>query len=139
MYARDDYDVYARGDYDYDLYARGDDGLYLEARDLDDAVTLLARDLLYARLDEPKREHYASREKYEAAWKSWNRHSGDVMRAQQSAYKDHPQAGEPAPKNPADWKKWSQANSQATGRISSAIKHASHEHHKDLKKIQGKR
>ena len=78
---RSDYDLYARNS-DYDVYARSDDGIYLSARDLNTA-TLLARDLLYARLDEPKREHYATKDQWEKAWKSWNRHNGEILREHQ--------------------------------------------------------
>ena len=93
VYARsDDYDLYSRGD-EYDLYARSDDALYLEARDLDDVATLLARELLYARMDAPKREHYSSTESYEAAYRPWNRHHGQHMRDTQNAMAKHSQAG----------------------------------------------
>lgn len=146
LYARgDDYELYARGDDydlhardDYDLWSRSSDGLYLDARDLDDAVTLLARELLYARMDEPKREQYSSTEKYEAAWKSWNRHNGKVLKDTQKAMAKHPQAGEPMPSGQHAFSSWNHDNRKVDHQVQNTIHRESHAHHKDLKKIDKK-
>ena len=132
--ARGDSDLYARGD--YDMYARSDDSLYLAARDLD-SVTLLARDLLYARLDEPKREHYATKEQYEKAWKSWNRHNGEILREYQKTLAEHPHAGQPQPHGDHDaWKKWAQDNRHVANHMQNTMHREGHEHHKDIQRIE---
>ena len=135
LWDRDDYDLYARGD--YDLWSRSDNGLYLSARDLDD-LTLLARDLLYARLDEPKREHYKDRAQYEAAWKSWNRHNGQILRDQQKTLAKHPHAGEPQPSTSdhAAWQQWNHDNRHVDHHMQDTIHREGHAHHKDVQKIE---
>ena len=132
--ARGDYDLYARDDF-ADMYARSDDGFYLSARDLD-TVTLLARDLLYARMDRPKREHYATQAQYEAAFKSWNRHNGEVLRDYQSSLAKHPHAGGPQPSDPNEWKKWAQDNRHVAHHVQDTIHQQAHEHHKDIQRIE---
>ena len=132
--ARSDYDLYARGD--YDLWSRSDDGVYLTARELD-AVALLARDLLYARFDEPKREHYASHDQWEKAWKSWNRHNGAILRDQQKTLAKHPLAGEPAPHGDHDaWQAWNHDNRHVDHHMQDTIHREGHEHYKDQRKIE---
>ena len=131
--ARDDYDLYARGD--YDLYGRSDDIAYLTARDLD-AVTLIARGLLFPRISEPKREHYATREQYEKAWKSWNRHNGEILREHQKTLERHPHAGGPAPSDPEAWKAWNRANRHVDHHMQETIHRQEHEHYKDTQRIE---
>ena len=119
------------------MYARSDEGLYLAARDLD-AVTLLARDLLFARLDEPKREHYANHEQWEKAWKSWNRHNGEILREHQKTLAKHPMAGEPQPHHGDHeaWKQWNHDNRHVDHHMQDTIHREGHEHYKDIKKIE---
>ena len=118
------------------MYARSDDGLYLSARDLD-AVTLLARDLLYARLDAPKREHYATQEQYSAAYKSWNRHNGQILREQQQTLAKHPHAGEPAPHGDhAAWQQWNHDNRHVDHHMQDTIHREGHAYHKDTQRIE---
>ena len=78
-------------------------------------MTLLARDLLFARLDEPKREHYANKDQWEKAWKSWNRHNGDIWREHDKIQAKCSLAGEPQPQlgDHEAWKKWAQDNRHA--------------------------
>ena len=132
--ARGDYDLYARDDYAR-MYARSNDGLYLAARDLN-TVTLLARDLLYARMDRPRREHYATQEQYEKAFKAWNRHNGEILRDYQNTLAKHPHAGGPQPSDPNEWKKWAQDNRHVVHHVQDTIHHQAHEHHKDIQRIE---
>ena len=112
------------------MYARSDD--YLTARDLD----IMARGLLFARLNEPKREHYATHEQYEKAWKSWNRHNGEIMREYQKTLQKHPMAGEPQPHDPEAWKKWAQDNRHVANHMQSHMAQQGHEHYKDIQRIE---
>lgn len=126
--------MYAREDYG-NMYARSDDGLYLAARDLD-TVTLLARDLLYARLDQPKREHYPTWEAYDKAWKAWNRHNGEVLRDYQKTLAKHPHAGGSQPSDPKEWQKWAKDNRQVANHMQSSINQQAHGLHQDNQRIE---
>ena len=133
--ARDDYDLYARGD--YDMYARSDDVAYLTARDLDDVATLIARDLLFPRLFKPRREQYATQEQYEKAFKSWNRHAGEILKQEQKIQQKHPLAGTPEPHGDhAAWKQWNRDNMHVSQHIQDTIHREGHEHHKDIQRIE---
>ncbi|KAI0721805.1 hypothetical protein C8Q72DRAFT_65492 [Fomitopsis betulina] len=121
---RDDgFDLYARGD-DYDLYARNDD-----------VVTLLAREVLYARMDAPKREHYSSTESYEAAYRPWNRHHGQHMRDTQNAMAKHSQAGDPMPSGQKDFASWNRDNRKVDHMRQKSFHRENHGHAKDVNKI----
>ena len=129
--------MYAREDY-VDMYARGDDGLYLADRDLD-SVTLLARDLLYARMDRPERHQFATQAEYEKAFKSWNRRNGQILRDYQSSLAKHPHAGTPQPSDPKEWRKWAKDNRHVANHVQNNINHQAQGHQQDLSNIrQGK-